>query len=147
MCNELFYRKCFPFKLIQKYEFSVFFRNLKVKAQIPGESNTKRVQMLSLLHTSFPYRLGSLGFLYLGQEDVMGNQGLLDQRMAMKWIKDNIAAFGGNPNKITLFSGETKDSVFLIAVGFYIHARLASNYFCKQVNSWVEPKFCSLVRK
>jgi len=61
----------------------------------------------------------------------MGNQGLLDQRMAMKWIKDNIAAFGGNPNKITLFSGETKDSVFLIAVGFYIHARLASNYFCK----------------
>jgi carboxylesterase type B len=50
--------------------------------------------------------VASLGFLYLaGAEGVEGNAGLLDQRMAIKWTKDNIAAFGGNPNNITLFSG------------------------------------------
>ena len=48
------------------------------------------------------YRAGALGFLSLGVADVPGNQGLLDQNMALKFVKSNIAAFGGNPNDITL---------------------------------------------
>ncbi len=54
------------------------------------------------------YRLGPLGFLYLGEmfgEEfaASGNLGLLDQIAALEWVRDSIAAFGGDPNDITIF--------------------------------------------
>ncbi|CAF1318651.1 unnamed protein product, partial [Rotaria magnacalcarata] len=51
------------------------------------------------------YRLGVLGFLATGtgSNDFKGNYGILDQRLAIAWIKSNIDAFGGDPNQITLF--------------------------------------------
>jgi carboxylesterase type B len=38
-----------------------------------------------------------------GDPSVEQNPGLLDQRMALEWVRDNIAAFGGDVNKITMF--------------------------------------------
>ncbi|KOB73567.1 Uncharacterized protein OBRU01_10551 [Operophtera brumata] len=49
------------------------------------------------------YRLGPYGFMCLDNPAVPGNQGLKDQRIALKWVKDNIEAFGGDANKITIF--------------------------------------------
>ena len=53
------------------------------------------------------YRLGALGFLdfsgYLGEEYCQsGNNGLLDIIEALNWTRQNIAAFGGNPDNITI---------------------------------------------
>lgn len=49
------------------------------------------------------YRTGPYGFMCLDIPEVPGNQGLKDQYLAIKWIKNNIEAFGGNPEEITLF--------------------------------------------
>jgi para-nitrobenzyl esterase len=50
---------------------------------------------------SLNYRLGALGFLYLPGVSG-GNLGLQDQVQALKWIRDNIAAFGGDPANVTV---------------------------------------------
>ena len=55
------------------------------------------------------YRLGSLGFLAhpaLGAPGQVGNYGLQDQQAALRWVKDNIGGFGGDPAKVTI-AGES----------------------------------------
>ena len=46
------------------------------------------------------FRLGPLGFMTLEDEELPGNIGLLDQKMALEWIQLNIASFGGDPAKV-----------------------------------------------
>nr|XP_046172145.1 cholinesterase-like isoform X1 [Oncorhynchus gorbuscha]XP_046172146.1 cholinesterase-like isoform X1 [Oncorhynchus gorbuscha]XP_046172147.1 cholinesterase-like isoform X1 [Oncorhynchus gorbuscha] len=66
---------------------------------------------------SMNYRLGPLGFLSLPEsEGVRGNAGMLDQRLALYWVANNIAAFGGDPSKVTLF-GESAGSA---SVGLHL---------------------------
>lgn len=49
------------------------------------------------------YRLDIFGFLALNHEAAKGNFGLWDQKLALEWIHDNIAAFGGNTESVTIF--------------------------------------------
>lgn len=52
---------------------------------------------------SINYRVGILGFLSLDRKEAPGNMGLKDQVEALKWVKKNIASFGGDPNNVTIF--------------------------------------------
>ncbi|XP_070545583.1 neuroligin-4, X-linked-like [Ptychodera flava] len=49
------------------------------------------------------YRIGVLGWLSTDNDVAPGNYGLLDQIEAMKWVKGNIAKFGGDPSRVTIF--------------------------------------------
>ena len=82
---------------------------------------TKLAQMGAVVVT-FNYRLGHLGFFAhpaLHQDksakDVPANFGLLDQIAALKWVRDNIAGFGGNSGNVTIF-GESAGASSVLAL-------------------------------
>lgn len=81
-----------------------------------GESLAKK----GIVTVTLNYRLGIFGFFShpeLSKEShnqVSGNYGLLDQNAALLWVKKNIAAFGGDPNKITI-AGESAGSISVSA--------------------------------
>ena len=74
-----------------------------------------------VLVVNFGYRLGVFGFLAteeLAREDPngsTGNYGLMDQIKALKWVQDNIAAFGGDPDNVTV-AGESAGAVCVTAL-------------------------------
>ena len=80
---------------------------------------------------SIAYRVGALGFLAHPElsaespEHVSGNYGLLDMIAGLQWIKKNIAAFGGDPDKVTIF-GESAGG---IAVSMLCASPLAKGLF------------------
>jgi para-nitrobenzyl esterase len=82
---------------------------------IPGYSGEVLAKKGVVL-VSIAYRLGTLGFLAHPElsaespEHVSGNYGLLDMIAGLQWIKKNIAAFGGDPNKVTIF-GESAGGI------------------------------------
>jgi para-nitrobenzyl esterase len=73
------------------------------------------------------YRLGADGFLYLG--DGIANLGLLDQVAALEWVRDNIAAFGGDPGNVTIFG----ESAGAMSVGTLLAMPRAEGLFRRAI--------------
>ncbi|XP_013793998.1 acetylcholinesterase-like isoform X1 [Limulus polyphemus] len=83
----------------------------------------------NIIIVSMNYRVASLGFLFFGRPDSPGNAGLYDQLMALEWVRDNIANFGGNPQNVTLF-GESAGGV---SVGLHLLSSLSRNLFSQAI--------------
>jgi para-nitrobenzyl esterase len=96
-----------------------------------GEALAKK----GVVVVSFNYRVGVFGFL--AHPDLIdespfhgaGNYGLLDMVAALRWVRDNIAAFGGDPKRVTIF-GESAGS---LAVSYLMASPLAKGLFQRAI--------------
>ncbi|KAH9379886.1 hypothetical protein HPB48_013790 [Haemaphysalis longicornis] len=84
---------------------------------------------MSLFLPNSTFRVQSFGFLYDGTEDAPGNQGLQDQILALRWVQDNIAAFGGDPNEVTLFGWSAGG----ISTGFHLISPQSQGLFQRAI--------------
>ncbi len=101
-------------------------------AQYRGEALAR---MTNTVVVTINYRLGALGYLALPQLDGeskklgSGNYGLLDQIQALKWIRGNIAAFGGDPRRVTI-AGESAGGLSVCAM---LASPLARGLFARAI--------------
>ncbi|CAL8073937.1 unnamed protein product [Orchesella dallaii] len=78
---------------------------------------------------SMNYRLASLGFLNTGDELIRGNMGLKDQNLVLRFVKDNIKNFGGDPNRVTLLG----ESAGAASVHYHIVSPLSRGLFHRAI--------------
>ena len=121
-----------------------------------GYSDGEGFANRNVVLVSLNYRLGALGFLAhpdLSAESprgVSGNYGLFDQIAALHWVKKNIKAFGGDPNKVTIFgesAGGTSVSALCsspLAKGLFAGAIMQSPWMFGYVNKLAEPNIVRL---
>lgn len=91
---------------------------------------TKLVAHGDTVVVTFNYRVGALGFLYLGgllgdEYVCSGNNGLLDMELVLRWVRENIAAFGGDPHQVVVMG----ESAGAKAVGTLLAVPSASGLF------------------
>ncbi|XP_076231555.1 esterase E4-like [Calliopsis andreniformis] len=81
------------------------------------------------------YRLGALGFISTGDSAAPGNLGLKDQVAAFRWIQRNIAAFGGDPNSVTLCG----DSAGSFSIILHMVSPMSKNLFHRAISMSAAP--------
>lgn len=75
------------------------------------------------------YRLGVLGFFSLANAELPGNMGLKDQHLLLQWVQDNIATFGGNPRRVTLFGNSAGSA----SVGYHLLSKNSYQLFQRAI--------------
>jgi para-nitrobenzyl esterase len=78
---------------------------------------------------TFSWRTGADGFLYLGEGDDGANLGLLDHLAALHWVQENIRAFGGDPDRVTVFG----ESAGAMSIGVLLSMPRAKGLFRRAV--------------
>ncbi|XP_026741255.1 esterase E4-like [Trichoplusia ni] len=100
----------------------------------------------NVVFASINHRIGSLGFLAFEDEILPGNNGLRDIILGLKWIKENVHKFGGDPDNITLMGiegGATLVEILLSspkAKGLYNKAILQSGTIYNSISLPTKPK-------
>ena len=88
----------------------------------------------NMIVVTIQYRLGILGWMdltHLGGDAyrTSGNNGVLDQIAALRWINRNISAFGGDPENVTIFG----ESAGAVSVGTLLNTKLARGLFARGI--------------
>lgn len=96
-------------------------------AFLVGMGTMQRADGAALVHegvvlVAMNYRLGAFGFLshpeLTAEGGASGNYGIMDQIAALEWVRDNIAAFGGDPDRVTIMghsSGGTSVNILMVS--------------------------------
>lgn len=100
----------------------------------PWYDGTRFAQHGDLVVVTINYRLGALGFLHLAPFDRerfadAANGGLLDQVAALRWVRDNIENFGGDPGSVTVFG----ESAGAMSVGTLLGTPAAQGLFARAI--------------
>ncbi len=109
-----------------------FVSETSAQPEFDGTSLAKK----GVVVVSLDYRLWSFGFLALPElakespNNVSGNYGLLDQRAALIWVKNNIAAFGGDPGQVTIFG----ESAGAMSVTDQVASPLSKGLFSRAIS-------------
>ena len=110
-------------------------------ASLPDSNGRKLVEETGAIVVAANYRLGPFGFMghsaLTGEDPAYpssGNYGFLDQRAALRWVRDHIAAFGGDPYNVTIAgqsAGANSVSLHLVSpgsTGLFARAIMQSGY-------------------
>jgi para-nitrobenzyl esterase len=96
---------------------------------LPGE----RLAAHDVVVATINYRLGRLGFFahpaLAAEGELRGNYGFLDQQAALRWVKRNIAAFGGDPQRVTIFGESAGGGSVLV----HLVSPLSANLFQRAI--------------
>lgn len=87
-----------------------------------------------IVFVSFNYRLGIFGFMSTEDLACPGNIGFKDQTMALKWVQRNIAYFGGDPKRVTVF-GQSAGSASL---SYLLQSNLTKGNFCIKIIEYIQ---------
>lgn len=103
-----------------------------------------------VIYIAANFRLGPLGFLSTEQADCPGNNGLKDQSLVLRWIQDNIIAFGGDPKAVTIF-GESAGGA---SGTYHMMSPLSQGLFHRVIsqsgvnlNAWAQPAHPGVARE
>ncbi|XP_077484531.1 acetylcholinesterase-like [Amblyomma americanum] len=87
------------------------------------------VALSDVVFVTFNYRVSVLGFLSLDRPELPGNMGLWDQNLALRWVRANIANFGGDPDEVTLMG----QSAGAVSVGLHAVSPQSRDLFKRAV--------------
>ncbi|QJU58304.1 carboxylesterase/lipase family protein [Sphingomonas sp. AP4-R1] len=95
----------------------------------PAQNGANLARLYDVVVVEANHRLGLFGYLYLGGllgPEYQGNQGLLDLAAALRWVNENISAFGGDPHNVMIFGesgggGKTAALYAMPAASPYFH--------------------------
>ena len=107
------------------YPVMVYIHGGGYEVGTPVVSPGDAIPLWGVVLVTIQYRLGALGFATTGDSVAPGNYGMLDQIQALKWVQENIQAFGGDKSKVTIFGESAGGS----SVGLLVLSPLSRNLF------------------
>uniref|UniRef100_A0A7I4Z1D1 COesterase domain-containing protein n=2 Tax=Haemonchus contortus TaxID=6289 RepID=A0A7I4Z1D1_HAECO len=106
------------------YPVMVFFHGGNFQTGSANEWPAHGLASRGMVVVTVNYRLGAMGFMSLGDSQ-SGNYGLMDQRLALQWIRDHIPAFGGDPQAVTIVGHDAGG----VSVGMHMLSPLSKSLF------------------